>query len=73
MCSILALPTLLQSSENWTVIARDARRIIAAEVKYMRRTAGYTCMDDKTNKEIAKELNITPVLDKIRNYSRHRI
>jgi hypothetical protein len=33
----------------------------------MRKTAGYTCTDYKTNTEIAKELNITPVLDKYRN------
>jgi len=38
----LALPVLLYGSETWTVKARDARRITVAEMKYMRRTAGYT-------------------------------
>jgi len=38
----LALPVLLYGSETWTVKARDARRITAAEMKYMRRTVGYT-------------------------------
>jgi hypothetical protein len=38
----LALPVLLYGSETWTVKARDARRITAAEMKYTRRTAGYT-------------------------------
>ena len=38
----LALPVLLYGSETWTIKARDARRITAAEMKYMRRTAGYT-------------------------------
>jgi len=38
----LALPVLLYGSETRTVKARDARRITAAEMKYMRRTAGYT-------------------------------
>jgi hypothetical protein len=53
---MLALPTVLLGSENWTVKARDARRIItAAEVKYMRKTAGYTWINYKTNKENAKE------------------
>jgi len=37
----LALPVLLYGSETWTIKARDARRITAAEMKYMR-TAGYT-------------------------------
>jgi len=37
----LALPVLLYGSETWTIEARDARRITAAETKYTRRTAGY--------------------------------
>ena len=48
-----------------TLACRNARRITAAEMKYMRRTAGYTWTDYKTNSHIAKELEITPVLDKI--------
>jgi hypothetical protein len=39
-------------------------------LKYMRRTAGYSWIDDKTNMEVANELNITPVLDKIQDYKR---
>ena len=38
----LALPVLLYGSETWTIKARDARRITAAEMKCMRRTARYT-------------------------------
>jgi hypothetical protein len=30
----LSLPALLHRSENWTIKARDARRITAAEMKY---------------------------------------
>ena len=51
---MLALPALLCSSENWTIKARDARRITAAGMKQMRDTAGYTWSDYKTNTEIAK-------------------
>ena len=36
----LALPVLLYGSKTWTIKASDARRITAAEMKYMRRTAG---------------------------------
>ena len=50
----LALPVLLYGSENWTIKASNARRITAAEMKYMRRTAGYTWTDYKTNAQIAK-------------------
>jgi len=56
---------LLYGSETWTVKARDGRRITAAEMKYMRRTTGYTGTDYRTNGQIAKELKITPILDKL--------
>jgi hypothetical protein len=61
------LPALLYRSENWTAKATDARTA-AAELKYMKRAAGYTWTDCKTNTETAKELNIAPVLDKIQSY-----
>jgi DNA-binding CsgD family transcriptional regulator len=63
----LALTTLLYDSENWTIKAKDTRTT-AAEMKYMRRTVGYTWIDHKTNREIAKGLNITQRLDKIQDY-----
>jgi hypothetical protein len=40
-------------------------------MKYMRRTAGYTWTDYKTNKQITKELKITPILDKLLEYKRN--
>jgi hypothetical protein len=49
----LALPLLLYGSETWTTKAMDARRITAAGMKYMRRTAGYVWTDYKTNGQIA--------------------
>jgi hypothetical protein len=55
---------LLYGSENCTIKTRGATRITEAEIKCIR-TAGYTWTDHKTNIEIARELNITPVLDKI--------
>jgi hypothetical protein len=67
----LALPVLLYGSETWTIKARDARRITAAEMKYTRRTPGYTRTDYKTNTQIAKELKITPILDKLLEYKRN--
>jgi len=61
---------LLYGSETWTINASDARRITAAEMKYTRRTAGHTWTDYKTNAQIAKELKITPILDKLLDYKR---
>ena len=38
----LALAAVLHGNANWTTKARDSGRITAAEMKYMRITAGYT-------------------------------
>jgi len=64
---------LLYGSETWTIKARDARRIAAAEMKYMRRTAGYIWTDYETNAQIAKELKITLILDKLLEYKKNWI
>jgi hypothetical protein len=62
---------LLYGSENWIIKARDARRITAVEMKYKRKTAGCTWTDYKTNTDIAKTLNISPVLDKIQEHRKN--
>jgi len=69
----LALPVMLYDSETWTIKARDPRRITAAEMKYMRRTAAYTWTVYKTNTQITKELKITPILNKLLEYKRNWI
>jgi hypothetical protein len=69
----LALPVLLYGSETWTIKARDARRITATEMKYVRRIAGYTWTDCKTNTQIAKELKIAQISDKLLEYKRNWI
>ena len=53
----LELPTLLQSSDNWTIETRETRRIRAAEMKCKRKTAGYTWTDYKPNTQFAKQIN----------------
>jgi hypothetical protein len=42
-------------------------------MKCMRRTAGYTWTDYKRNTQIAKELKMTPILDKILEYKNNWI
>jgi len=65
LCNTLDLPVLLYGSETWTIKASDARRITAAEMKCMRRTAWYTRTDYKTNAQIKKELKINTNIGKI--------
>jgi len=50
--------------------ARDTRRITKAEIKYIRKIAGHTWTDHKTNTGIANELKRTQFLDKIEEYRR---
>ena len=42
-------------------------------MKYMRKTAGYTWTDQRTNSHIAKELKITPILDTLLEQNRNWI
>jgi hypothetical protein len=39
-------------------------------MRCVRKTAGYTWTDHKTNTQISKEINITPVFDKTQAYGR---
>jgi hypothetical protein len=47
---------------------RYTTRITAARIKYTRKTAAYIWTDYKTNREISKDRNRTPVLDKIKRH-----
>jgi len=58
---------LLDRSENWTVNTRDARRITAAEIKYIRKRARYNWTDYKRDTATTKDLNVTSVWTKERN------
>ena len=64
----LARPVLMYGSEAWTIRQSDQHRITANEMKFLRRTAGYTKLDKKKNIDIMKELKIDPLLEKIQNY-----
>lgn len=66
--STLALPVLLYGSECWTIKAKDKSRLISAEMKFMRKTAGYIWSDFKRNEEILQELKMIPIMDKILDY-----
>jgi len=61
---------LSHSNENWTIEARDTRRITRVKMNYTRKLTGYTWTDYETNTENANELNITPVLEKIQDRRR---
>ena len=50
----LAIPVLTYGSETWALRKKDEQRISAAEMRFLRKTAGYTLMDRKRNENILK-------------------
>jgi hypothetical protein len=64
----LAIPALIYGREICTLTQQDKSRLKASEMKFLRRTAGYTLLDHKKNEDVLQELNTTPVLEKITKY-----
>lgn len=69
--NVLALPVLMYGSEVWVLRGDTKIRITAAEVKFLRRTAGYIRMDCKRNEDILKELEAEPILERIKMYRKN--
>jgi hypothetical protein len=64
----LAVPTLIHGSEIWALRKQDKTRLTTSEMKFLRKTVGYTLMDHKQNEEIIRELQVAPIINKIQNY-----
>jgi hypothetical protein len=64
----LARPVLSYGSEAWTIKKADEKRLQESEMKFMRRTVGYTHSDQKQSEDILKELQIEPVITHVQNY-----
>jgi hypothetical protein len=69
----LALQILLYGSENWTVKSKVKSRLIAAEIRFMRKAEKYTWSDHKTNEEILTDLKVTSILIKSKGYKNYWI
>ncbi|KAJ4434296.1 hypothetical protein ANN_22848 [Periplaneta americana] len=65
---VLARPVLMYGSEAWTVRNSDVQRQTTAEMRFLRRTAGYSLLDHKRNELITKELKITPIYEYLNHY-----
>lgn len=64
----LAVPMLTYGSETWALRKTDKKRIEAAEMRYLRRTAGLTLRDRKRSEEIRNFLKTTPLTQRIKTY-----
>jgi hypothetical protein len=67
----LARPVLSCGSEAWTIRRTDERRLILAEMRFLRRTAGYICSDHKRNEDILTELQISPITEFMYQYRKN--
>jgi hypothetical protein len=55
----MAVPTLTYGSEIWTITKKkQEEKIETAEIKFLKRVAGYRRKDQIRNTEIREELNI---------------
>jgi transposase len=66
----LARPVLSYGSEAWT-IRTDERRLISAEMRFLRRTAGYTRWGHKRNEDILTELQMSQITEFIYQYGKN--
>jgi hypothetical protein len=67
----LARSVLSYGSEAWTITGTDERRLISAEMCFLRRTVGYTHWDHKTNEDILTELQISQITEFIYQYRKN--
>ena len=54
----MAVPVLMDGSENWSLNRSDKRKIEAAEMRFLRPTAEYTLWDKKRSSDIREQLGI---------------
>jgi hypothetical protein len=55
----------LARSEAWTIRRTDEKRLIPAEMRFLRRTAGHTRWDHKRNKDNLTELQMSQITEYI--------
>jgi hypothetical protein len=71
ICKTLARPAVFYGSEAWTIRRTEDRRLISAEMCFLRRTAGYTRWDHKRNEDILTELQMSQITEYIYQYRKN--
>ena len=64
----MTVPVLMYGSENWSLNRSDKRKIEAAEMRFLRPTAGHTLLDKKRSSDIREQLGIFNISDKLTQY-----
>jgi hypothetical protein len=63
------IPTLTYGAESWPLTAKHESRIIATDMKLLRRIVGKTRRDKWRNKRIRETLDLEPILNYIESRS----
>jgi hypothetical protein len=64
---IMEVPVLLYGCENWALNRVDRRKIETAEMKCLRRVAGFTLRDEVRNTATREELQIFNIGERIKS------
>ncbi|KAJ4430122.1 hypothetical protein ANN_22332, partial [Periplaneta americana] len=64
----LARPVLTYGSEAWTIRKADEQRLMTAEMRFMRRTAGCSLLEHRKNVDILQELKMDPIVNFVQQY-----
>ena len=65
---VVAVPVQMYGSENWTLNRSDKRKLEAAEMRFLRSTAGYTLLNKKRSSDIREQLGIFSINDNLTQY-----
>jgi hypothetical protein len=63
----MTVPVLLYGCENWALKRVDRRKIETAEMKFLRRVAGFTLRDEVRTITIREELQIFNIGERIQS------
>jgi hypothetical protein len=61
----------LYAAVIWIVRQKDKKRLTSIEMRFFRRTTGYTPFDHERNEEISEQFKAVPVDEKLRRYKSH--
>jgi hypothetical protein len=68
--NITSKASLCYGSENWIINKRDARKLEAAQMRFLRPLLELTRLDRQRNPEIRNSLKVDNIVDDIKQYQR---
>jgi hypothetical protein len=68
--NITSKTSLCYGSETWTINKRDAQKLEAAQMRFLRPLLGLTRLDSQRNLEIRNSLKVDNIVEDIKQYQR---